>query len=210
MRKYGFRDNIALDPDAAEAIKRGGDQVAPVLLGRDLLKTHRTYWTYKGAFYSTAEELEPDEVQALLEERENRKRLKIARAKSLAAMAEQLDTRGRRENIAREVKLEVWQRDGGQCVSCSSNSALEFDHIIPLSLGGSNTVRNLQLLCETCNRRKGATLGGEDVSPSMPTTPSDNPADREEKLVTCPTCGKTNRLRSTSKNHRCGSCSAEL
>jgi 5-methylcytosine-specific restriction endonuclease McrA len=35
---------------------------------------------------------------------------------------------------------------------------LEFDHIIPVSKGGSNTARNLELRCETCNRKKGATI----------------------------------------------------
>ncbi|MGH9199405.1 MAG: HNH endonuclease [Acidimicrobiia bacterium] len=34
----------------------------------------------------------------------------------------------------------------------------EFDHIIPLATGGSNTERNVQLLCESCNRQKGARI----------------------------------------------------
>lgn len=52
----------------------------------------------------------------------------------------------------------VWQRDRGQCVKCGSRERLEFDHIIPLVAGGSSTERNIQLLCETCNRSKGATV----------------------------------------------------
>jgi 5-methylcytosine-specific restriction endonuclease McrA len=50
------------------------------------------------------------------------------------------------------------QRDEGRCTSCGGNQNLEFDHIIPLSMGGSNTARNLQLLCERCNRAKGGNL----------------------------------------------------
>lgn len=61
----------------------------------------------------------------------------------------------RREAIPRAVQREVWQRDGGKCVECSSNEKLCFDHIVPFSRGGSNTVRNLQLLCERCNLSKG-------------------------------------------------------
>ncbi len=79
-------------------------------------------------------------------------------------MAQALDRLGRRETVPREVKLYVWQRDQGRCVACQSNRELEFDHIIPLSLGGSNTERNLQLLCADCNQRKGAVLGGEHAS----------------------------------------------
>ena len=35
------------------------------------------------------------------------------------------------------------------------NADLEYDHIIPYSKGGANTVKNLRLLCRTCNRLKG-------------------------------------------------------
>ena len=61
----------------------------------------------------------------------------------------------RREPISEAVRLFVWQRDGGKCVVCGRRDRLEFDHIIPVTEGGGNTERNLQLLCETCNRQKG-------------------------------------------------------
>lgn len=65
----------------------------------------------------------------------------------------------RSRHISQEVKDKVWNRDGGKCVDCSSNINLEFDHIIPWSKGGANTYRNIQLLCEKCNRAKSDTIG---------------------------------------------------
>ena len=64
----------------------------------------------------------------------------------------------RREPIPDRVKTAVWRRDEGRCVTCGSQARLEFDHIIPVVRGGSNTARNLQLLCESCNRSKGGNL----------------------------------------------------
>jgi 5-methylcytosine-specific restriction endonuclease McrA len=61
----------------------------------------------------------------------------------------------KRERISDDVRLFVWQRDEGKCVSCGSRERLEFDHIIPFAEGGSSTERNVQLLCEACNRQKG-------------------------------------------------------
>lgn len=59
-----------------------------------------------------------------------------------------------REPIPKKVQRAVWRRDGGRCVLCGSQCLLEFDHIIPISRGGANTERNIQLLCQTCNRSK--------------------------------------------------------
>jgi len=61
-----------------------------------------------------------------------------------------------REPIPEPIRMFVWQRDRGRCVKCNCQERLEFDHIIPLAKGGSNTERNIQLLCESCNRAKGA------------------------------------------------------
>ena len=56
--------------------------------------------------------------------------------------------------IPENVKREVWRRDGGKCSRCGSREKLEYDHIIPYSKGGSNTARNIELLCQDCNRKK--------------------------------------------------------
>lgn len=64
----------------------------------------------------------------------------------------------KREHIADRIRIFVWQRDEGKCVKCGSIEKLEFDHIIPVAKGGNNTERNIQLLCEACNRSKGANI----------------------------------------------------
>ncbi len=65
----------------------------------------------------------------------------------------------RREKVPQDVMDAVWRRDEGKCVECGSKENLEFDHIIPFSKGGASTYRNIQLLCEECNRRKSNKLG---------------------------------------------------
>ena len=64
-----------------------------------------------------------------------------------------------RRRLSQKVKDDVWNRDGGKCVECDSNENLEFDHIIPHSKGGADTYRNIQLLCQDCNRTKSAKIG---------------------------------------------------
>jgi len=73
--------------------------------------------------------------------------------------------------IPQDVKIEVAVRDGGRCRQCGSNKELHFDHVIPWSKGGPNTVDNIQLLCGTCNRRKGA----DDIPAELPPSPYRQP-----------------------------------
>ncbi|MEM9280997.1 MAG: HNH endonuclease [Verrucomicrobiota bacterium] len=59
-----------------------------------------------------------------------------------------------RQAISEKVRIFVWRRDGAKCAKCGSRERLEFDHIIPVSKGGGSTARNIELLCESCNRAK--------------------------------------------------------
>lgn len=56
--------------------------------------------------------------------------------------------------IKKEVKDLVWKRDGGKCLACGSRANVEYDHIVPVSKGGTSDAENLQLLCSSCNRKK--------------------------------------------------------
>jgi hypothetical protein len=57
-------------------------------------------------------------------------------------------------SIPQDVKVAVSARDGGKCKLCGSTKDIQFDHVIPWSRGGASTVKNIQLLCGPCNRRK--------------------------------------------------------
>ncbi len=61
--------------------------------------------------------------------------------------------------VPEHIKAAVFQRDKGRCIQCGSDADggkyLEYDHKIPRSKGGPNTVENIQLLCRQCNLKKG-------------------------------------------------------
>lgn len=54
-----------------------------------------------------------------------------------------------------QTRLRIFQRDGYVCQYCGTvGIALECDHIVPISKGGSNDDENLLTACRTCNRSK--------------------------------------------------------
>jgi 5-methylcytosine-specific restriction endonuclease McrA len=60
--------------------------------------------------------------------------------------------------ISHSTRVFVWKRDVGKCRYCGSRKELQFDHVIPRSMGGSGEPGNVELLCRACNLRKRATL----------------------------------------------------
>ncbi|MCX5633147.1 MAG: HNH endonuclease signature motif containing protein [Phycisphaerae bacterium] len=120
------------------------------------------FWLYRGKVVETidmerlSDEEQKLEVANVVLKHEKRYTL-LRRQQEAYARIENTDA-ARRERIPDDVRLFVWQRDEGKCVKCGGTEKLEFDHIIPVAKGGSNTERNIQLLCEACNRAKGTNL----------------------------------------------------
>jgi 5-methylcytosine-specific restriction endonuclease McrA len=128
----------------------------PVAVLRD---GDRTWWMAAGQVVTEREGLEADDVAALLVERADRSTRRLERAHALRSRQAQppAGPPGRRA-IPRDVRLRVWQRDGGRCTVCGAEFDLQYDHVIPVALGGGSSEENLQLLCGPCNQRKGSAI----------------------------------------------------
>ena len=67
---------------------------------------------------------------------------------------------GNRKSFAPELKRELHKAQSGKCMYCGRKPGIDLmdvDHKNPRAKQGSDLKRNLQLLCRTCNTRKGAT-----------------------------------------------------
>lgn len=58
---------------------------------------------------------------------------------------------------------EILLLSGGICPYCNEKfeDDYHFDHIIPISMGGSNTPDNVMVCCARCNQSKGGKVGNE-------------------------------------------------
>lgn len=118
----------------------------------------RQYWMYQDRYYWDDESLQASDIAALVFERARRNQRRLERAHQVMNTGS-APIAGQRIGIPLEVRRAVWERDGGACVECGSQFELQFDHVIPVAMGGATTAQNLQVLCGECNRRKGASLG---------------------------------------------------
>jgi len=125
------------------------------------------YWFFKGVVYGVDEDARihftEDQIKSLILKEQGKNSNNngewIFRSESFKKLGIKFDVQDKNNSISRSrlpenVRREVWRRDDGKCVRCGSREKLEYDHIIPIAKGGSNTARNIELLCEKCNRSK--------------------------------------------------------
>ena len=126
------------------------DQGAPAERVRVYEKVRAGIWVYNGTFRL---------VDAWAEQVDGRRvfrfRLDVADDVEFVAASGEPPVLEQNRVIPTPVKIAVWKRDGGRCVTCGSADNLHFDHIIPYSRGGSSLVaENIQLLCARHNLAK--------------------------------------------------------
>ncbi len=74
------------------------------------------------------------------------------------------------------IRFKVLNRDNFRCVYCGKSPAtdlgvkLHLDHIVPFSRGGTNSLENLQTLCEQCNYGKSNTELNKEFTAKKPDT----------------------------------------
>jgi hypothetical protein len=136
-----------------EAAKRAKDGKCSPEVVAVYEKIHAGVWAFNGFFLLTDAWNESDGRRGVF-----KFRLELIQSED-QSIQKPADSLTHNRVIPSAVKLEVWQRDKGQCVLCGSGENLHFDHDLPFSKGGSSlTAANIRLLCVKHNLSKGAKI----------------------------------------------------
>ncbi len=163
---YFAKEKYSLQISRAQAIvaKENLSVPAPLFFYEDVVSKQITkrmmLFFYQNNWYYTFDDIDIQDAIVLVEATYKYEKEKLQREVEHAKGILSADTLVREDSrtISDSVKTVVWNRDGGRCVQCGSQKNLEFDHVIPFSKGGSNTARNIQILCQDCNRKKGSNI----------------------------------------------------
>jgi len=96
--------------------------------------------------------------------------MESAKARAVRLRAERLREARKKGTHTRAEWLEMLDASGHVCCACGSEvigGNPTKDHIIPISLGGSDSIRNLQPLCRECNAGE-AGYSGKDFRIGKP------------------------------------------
>lgn len=105
-------------------------------------------WSYNGIFELIDSWIENDNKRHVF-------KFKLVAIEDVDLGSDTMQLHERRRIIPTEIKLEVWKRDEGKCVTCGADDELHFDHVLPFSKGGTSIkAENVQLLCARHNLEK--------------------------------------------------------
>lgn len=116
-----------------------------------------------------------------------------------------------RMETRRQIIEALVQRDGPGCFYCRAellDDEITFDHFVPRSKGGENTVENFRISCQPCNNRKGDRHPAE-AKVLVPQPRPSRKHRRAEKVkvrklrITCDACLNGRRL---DQRMICGAC----
>lgn len=152
-RKSGALTENGKFHKAAQGFKSG-------VKGPDIVQVYEKIkpgiWSDNGVFHLVDSWIQPDEHRKVF-------KFKLVAIEGVEdeSIAEDITDREMQRSriIPTSVKLEVWKRDGGKCVTCGATNELHFDHIVPFSKGGTSLkAENVQLLCARHNIEKSARI----------------------------------------------------
>lgn len=121
------------------------DQVKSIVTAADQIST-------------SLQKLMPNPTQPDQTQRNPDKRVEPAKQPNISGHRSTNAPKTQRRRIPLSVRYDVFKRDGYRCCICGTSSKngarLEVDHIIAVSRGGTDNLKNLRTLCFECNRGK--------------------------------------------------------
>lgn len=150
-----FLRNECVQSQAAPLLIQDQEKILGILNDYDENWSEYDVWIHCNALYCAVGEHTRSQQELIIRDGVAKERQKFERLGAKFSTGRTEHVKYERTRIPESVRVEVWRRDQGRCAGCGSREKLEYDHIVPVSRGGSNTARNVELLCEACNRSKG-------------------------------------------------------
>lgn len=66
--------------------------------------------------------------------------------------------------VSREMRREVYRRDGWRCALCDNSQGLQIHHVVPRGRGGVNHPMNLITLCWRCHSAVHGSMVGDEYA----------------------------------------------